>query len=128
LAAGLGADTPTTTVDGTPGMAINDSSSNSSIFENFASNIANTTQRYKILKSSTESGRTQSECHDYLDNIYDNGNGQIYRTCSVTELIAQECWSIESKAEVISSKIDNFRKAENAEKLEHRKQSGSNFK
>ncbi len=106
---GLGGGSPA--VNGIAGMAIQDLVSlgaySSAIFENFASDIANTTQRYKINNSTTEGGRAQSECHDYLDNIYDNGNGEIYRTCSLVEQITSESWSIESKAEIISSKIDN---------------------
>ncbi len=115
---GLGGGSPA--VNGIAGMAIQDliplGTYSSAIFENFASDIANTTQRYKINNSTTEGGRAQSQCHDYLDNIYDNGDGQIYRTCSVVEdinssidnVVTPELWSIESKAEIISSKIDTI--------------------
>jgi hypothetical protein len=83
---GLKGGTATGVVNGTPGMAIYDLSTTSAIYENFASDIANTT-RYIIHNSSSESGRAQSQCHDYLDNIYDDGTGTIYRTCSAIELI-----------------------------------------
>jgi hypothetical protein len=50
--------------------------------------------------------RLSSQCHDYLDNIRTDTTKDIYRACSVIENIAIEAWSIESKAEIISSKLD----------------------